>query len=714
MLATFTVTTTADGDAGSLRRAIVEANATPGADVIRFDIPAAPGSVSTITPASALPQVRSPLAIDGTTQPGYAGTPLIELSGAAVASLSSAIVLAAGADGSVVRGLVVNRWRGAAAISVSAGGCVVERNYIGTDPTGSVDRGNGGGVYLSGAFAAARDCVVADNLISGNGAGITSHGPNARNNVIVGNRIGTNAAVTGAIPNDTWGVHFVEFPSGNRVGGTSPREGNVIAGNGSALNGGGGVGISGDGNVVSGNWIGVLPGAFGPQAPPAPLGNGGSGVSVTAAPGGVTITGNTIAHNAGFGVIASAESRVAVTGNRIYNNQSLGIDLAPLGMPTPNDAGDADAVQNDPVIASAVASVAGDAVVSGSLDSLPSARFRLDFYVGANVGGDKDPSGFGEGARPVGTAEVTTDAAGHAQFGVTLPGVPAGDVVTATASRFVGERLQTSEFSRYVTVSSTSGPLVRQVFVRSSAWAAAFVDHLAAAGMGAPVYGFAVPGGAAQTAVLPWVGIDRVGVQFSEAVTVRPEHLSVSGVRVAEYPVAGMTYNANTRTAYWSLTTPIVNDKVRIRLGGGVATGVAGAGGTPLDGEWANGADAYPSGDGVPGGDFDFRLNVVAGDVNRNGVVLADDFSEVRRKFFSTAANPGAGPAAYSIFHDVNGSASILADDFSDVKRRFFNTLPGGEPAASSVPALRRLDVAAVGRALPAKPSAESLRSAGA
>jgi Dockerin type I domain len=88
---------------------------------------------------------------------------------------------------------------------------------------------------------------------------------------------------------------------------------------------------------------------------------------------------------------------------------------------------------------------------------------------------------------------------------------------------------------------------------------------------------------------------------------------------------------------------------------------------------------------GAVGGDFRFRINVLPGDVDRSGTVLVNDFSEVKRKFFSGTTNPGSGAAAYSIFHDVNGSGSILADDFSEVKRRFFNTLPGPVPAAASV-----------------------------
>jgi hypothetical protein len=57
----------------------------------------------------------------------------------------------------------------------------------------------------------------------------------------------------------------------------------------------------------------------------------------------------------------------------------------------------------------------------------------------------------------------------------------------------------------------------------------------------------------------------------------------------------------------------------------------------------------------------------------------------VKQKFFTTPASPGSGAAAYSLFHDVDGSGVILANDFSEIKRRFFQTLPAGEPSAASV-----------------------------
>src|SRR5512144_424980 len=71
---TFTVVNTNDSGAGSLRQAINDANANPGSS-IAFNIPG--GGVHTIAGPTALPWLTVPVTIDGTTQPGYAGAPLI-------------------------------------------------------------------------------------------------------------------------------------------------------------------------------------------------------------------------------------------------------------------------------------------------------------------------------------------------------------------------------------------------------------------------------------------------------------------------------------------------------------------------------------------------------------------------------------------------------------------------------------------------------------
>jgi hypothetical protein len=73
------VTNTNDDGAGSLRSAILASNATAGLDTIVFDIPG-PG-VKVINPQTVLPEITDRVIIDGATQPGYAGTPVIMLDG---------------------------------------------------------------------------------------------------------------------------------------------------------------------------------------------------------------------------------------------------------------------------------------------------------------------------------------------------------------------------------------------------------------------------------------------------------------------------------------------------------------------------------------------------------------------------------------------------------------------------------------------------------
>ncbi len=125
---TFTVTNTADSGAGSLRKAIDDANALAGPDTIEFDIPGA--GVHTIEVPTPLAWITSPVIIDGTTQPGYAGAPLIELHGT---NINGFYVLA---GSSTFRGLVLNGF-GQAILLSSAGGNVIEACYIGPDATGT-------------------------------------------------------------------------------------------------------------------------------------------------------------------------------------------------------------------------------------------------------------------------------------------------------------------------------------------------------------------------------------------------------------------------------------------------------------------------------------------------------------------------------------------------------------------------------------------------
>jgi hypothetical protein len=262
--AIFTVTNSNDCGFGSLRQAILNSNAGCGCtpNMIRFAIPG-PG-LHTINLQSALPEVTRPVVIDGYTQPGSSPNTAavgdnavltIELSGAGAGACTNGLTI--DTVNSTVRGLVIDRFSGDGIALVS--------------------------------------CVTV-----------------AAHDVIAGNFIGTNAAGTAALPNNTdalsrdtaaaAGVALLEGAHDNTVGGPSPADRNVISGN------------FGEGvliykridpkhnfdtrnNTVQNNYIGTN------AAGTAPLGNHRSGIFVPFA-GGNRIVGNVVSGNTGFAGIA--------------------------------------------------------------------------------------------------------------------------------------------------------------------------------------------------------------------------------------------------------------------------------------------------------------------------------------------------------------------------------------------------------------------------
>ena len=100
---------------------------------------------------------------------------------------------------------------------------LVTGNYVGTDVSGTIALGNNGfGISMElGGF----NNVVQGNLSSGNGRdGICISDPGSSYNAILGNRIGTDATGTNAIPNGGCGVlvNVLGGTSFNRIGGRHP------------------------------------------------------------------------------------------------------------------------------------------------------------------------------------------------------------------------------------------------------------------------------------------------------------------------------------------------------------------------------------------------------------------------------------------------------------------------------------------------------------
>jgi hypothetical protein len=252
------VTTAADGGTGSLRSAIDSANASPGLSSISFNIPG--GGVHSIRPVSPLPSSNNPVIIDGTTQHGYAGSPLIELDGSQAGTAANGLVIKGG--NSTVRGLVINRFPGGGGdnghgivLDVN-GNDVIEGNFIGTNASGTDTLPNGGvGVLVvgsSGGNLIGGTTPQSRNVLSGNFSGVALSYLNVGGNFVRGNYIGVNAAGTAALGNSANGV-FANSPN-NTIGGLAPGSGNVISGN---VFPGIYITVAASGTVVQGNYIGT-------------------------------------------------------------------------------------------------------------------------------------------------------------------------------------------------------------------------------------------------------------------------------------------------------------------------------------------------------------------------------------------------------------------------------------------------------------------------
>jgi hypothetical protein len=333
------VTNTDDSGPGSLRQAILDANADTGDDLITFDIPG-PGP-HTIMPVTDLPpivpvspELEGSTIIDGTSEPDFAGTPIVELSGVLLGPGSVGLTVAG--PGCVVRGLVINRFSNGIFFTSEPRGSpdigFVEGNYIGTDPTGTMDRGNEVGIQVglgivsfASRITVGGTAAAARNVISGNVRAISLSGGG---HLIQGNYIGTDAG--GLLPLGNSGA-AISFSSAGLidVGGLQPGAGNIIS-----ANGGPGFTFFESGAIlIAGNFIGTD--VSGERA----LGNGSHGIE--ALDSGMTITGNLISGNTGYGIFSPSslasldvlDNRIGttITGTTPLGNRMSGLEMVGFG-----------------------------------------------------------------------------------------------------------------------------------------------------------------------------------------------------------------------------------------------------------------------------------------------------------------------------------------------------------------------------------------------
>ena len=520
LAATFTVTTTNDSGPGSLRQAILDANATPGADRIVFNIPGS--GEHGIGPSSPLPPLSDPTGgttIDGYTQPGASPNNQLVTDNAVRRIILFAAGLVLTSSNNVVRGLTINTYGGngtgvlitqASANNAVAGNLItnynsgvevrdsannviggtlpgdrniISTNYFGVSVVGAGSIGNqilgniigldsnrttyyGNQVGIVVFGGASRNTIGGDsapsrNIISGNPRiGIAIYGPS---NFVRGNFVGTDETGRLAVPNGiAVDVGEGENSVGTVIGGDTPGSGNILSGSGYF-----GVDIvSTTGISVVGNLIGTdITGL-------APLGNGYMGIRVLGAlPGGCSsiIARNVIAYNGlgdyrdingGEGIAISACTGTRVLFNSIHDNDRLGIDLLDdyLGGVTLNDPEDTDVGPNN---------FQNFPVLSQAIVSAETGRAVIRGAQDSNpVSGanelqfllaDGDPSGYGEGKTFL--LDLSNQPAGQFPFRTPsfAPPVPVSPGALVTATATTSDG--TSEFSQNIAFVTNRPPI---------------------------------------------------------------------------------------------------------------------------------------------------------------------------------------------------------------------------------------------------------------
>jgi hypothetical protein len=371
----------------TLRAALEEAAADSQSDLIRFNLPSS--SDLTISPATELPPIDTPVTIDGYTQPGSSpntkrrGTnavPLIQLEGSAAGGAIDGLKVLDGSDGTEISGLVIRGFDEGISLESAVDETAITGNFIGTGPDGETSDGNAIGIALRGTQ--------------------------------------------------------------NLVGGSEPADRNLISGNDFD-----GVGVSGDLNSIVGNLIGTGPNGR------SDLGNGDSGIYVIAGRHTISrnvIAFNRDEAGEADGVtVENGASGVSILFNSIFANDDLGIDLGDDGLTLNDGFPDADdganRLQNHPVLESATRKD-GQTVIKGTLESAGFDVFRLCFYSDSPAPGET-----AEGKRFLTQISLESDGVGEARFRVSTDArVKPGQRVTATASDLSAG--DTSEFSPGVKV----------------------------------------------------------------------------------------------------------------------------------------------------------------------------------------------------------------------------------------------------------------------
>jgi hypothetical protein len=250
--------------------------------------------------------------------------------------------------------------------------------------------------------------------------------------------------------------------------------------------------------------------------------------------------------------------------------------------------------------------------------------------------------------------------------------------------------VQTRVSDRVFVGSQTSG--FTTVRVGSTDWNDDFLDFVDPA----LHLGYAVP---ANAAPLPWTNLNQLSVTFTQSLqkagggALTADDFSIVSVDQVDYNalVSDFLYDSASHTATFTFISSIETDTLIVSI---------------------DAANLQDERGHVQPGIYQFRLDVLPGDADRNGAVTMDDVNSIRQRQ-GTGTVSGAPEAHYSIFHDLDGSGGIVGTDVGRALLRLGGELPADEPAppalSATVPAgeLPALVTMASSAASPIAPAAQ-------
>ncbi|PYQ30476.1 MAG: hypothetical protein DMF56_06585 [Acidobacteria bacterium] len=217
------VTSPNDSGPGTLRQAILDANAHPGLDQIDFSVATTDRVlINFLSPLV----ITSPLILDGATQAVGRPEPPVILD--RFTGTGDGLVLDSGADGSEIRNLEIRSVSGSdfAAIRIlGASGVHVSANVLGSN-AGSLSMNEVGIVVSTSGNLIGGFSPSDRNIIGGNGTGVLINN-GAFDNTVAGNYFGVDSSGTVRLPNVNAGIS-IENGSNNTIGGSNDAARNVI------------------------------------------------------------------------------------------------------------------------------------------------------------------------------------------------------------------------------------------------------------------------------------------------------------------------------------------------------------------------------------------------------------------------------------------------------------------------------------------------------